>query len=285
MPIAKTKALVRNAAGEGRAVGTFSVGNMEMVLGAIKAAEELNTPIILQIAQARLKDSPLALIGPMMMAAAKTAKVPVAVHLDHGLTLDIVRQALDLDFPSVMFDGSRYPLKQNMELTRQVVGMSRKKGADIEAELGIVGKNEDGSDSGRMEYTDPDVAQEFAQSTGIDLLAVAIGNAHGHYTAAPKLRFDILEQIHRKVQIPLVLHGGTGITPEDFRTCIRYGIRKINIATASFDALTQQVEQCLSLPQKHDYFSLSEAMVEGVYQNVKRHIQIFNNQLPLNEIE
>ena len=284
MPIYHMKDLIDDASNEDRAVGAFSVGNMEMVVGAVKAAEELNTPIILQIAQVRLPHSPLHLMGPMMIEAAEKAKVKVAVHLDHGLTLEVVKQALGFRFTSVMFDGSRYDLPENLAFTRQVVEMSREAGANIEAELGVVGGSEDGSTNEKMVYTDPDIAKSFAEETGVDALAVAIGNAHGHYTSVPKLRFDVLEEIHKKVDIPLVLHGGTGITPQDFRECIRHGVRKINIATANFDSLTLSAEGYFQTEGKHDYFKLNEAMVRGVYENVKRHILIFNNHVPLEEI-
>ncbi len=284
MSICYMKGLLQDAAKEGRAVGAFSVGNMEMILGAVKAAEELNTPIILQIAEVRLPHSPLHLMAPMMMKAAKNAKVDIAVHLDHGLKIDTVQQALDFGFTSVMFDGSRYDLPENIRLTSQVVEMAAKTGATREAELGVVGGSEDGSENNKIVCTDPEVAESFAKKTGVDALAVAIGNAHGHYAAAPKLRYDVLEEISKRVRIPLVLHGGTGISPADFRRCIEYGVHKINIATANFDALTKEAERYFEQDGSYNYFQLNEAMVQGVYQNIKRHILIFNNQVPLDKI-
>ena len=285
MSICYMKELLKEAEKQGRAVGAFSVGNMEMILGAVKAAEELNTPIILQIAEVRLPHSPLHLMGPMMVKAAKEAKVDVAVHLDHGLKISTVKQALDLGFTSVMFDGSRYDLAENIRLTAEVAAMASRTGATTEAELGVVGGSEDGSEDDEIVCTDPLVAKRFVGETGVDALAVAIGNAHGHYMAAPKLRFDILKQIADEVGLPLVLHGGTGISPEDFRRCITLGIRKINIATANFDALTEEAGFYFQEPGTPNYFKLNEAMVRGVYKNVKRHIQIFNNQVPLDQIE
>ncbi len=284
MSICYMKGLLQDAAKEGRAVGAFSVGNMEMILGAVKAAEELNTPIILQIAEVRLPHSPLHLMAPMMMKAAKNAKVDIAVHLDHGLKIDTVQQALDFGFTSVMFDGSRYDLPGNIRLTSKVVEMAAKTGATTEAELGVVGGSEDGSVNNKIVCTDPEVAESFAKKTGVDALAVAIGNAHGHYAAAPKLRYDVLEEISKRVRIPLVLHGGTGISPADFRRCIEYGVHKINIATANFDALTKEAERYFEQDGSYNYFQLNEAMVQGVYQNIKRHILIFNNQIPLDKI-
>jgi fructose-bisphosphate aldolase, class II len=284
MSVSNLKELIAEAESDHRAVGAFSVGNMEMIIGVIKAAEELNTPVILQIAQARLKHSPLHMIGPMMVSAAKNAKIPVAVHLDHGLTLDVIKQALDLNFTSVMFDGSQYDVKQNLELTKTVVDLARKKGACIEAELGVIGGDE-GNGTSQTQYTNPETARWFSESVNIDALAVAIGNAHGHYASAPKLRLDILKKIHQTVKIPLVLHGGTGISPKDFRECINFGISKINIATANLDSLTNGAKKYFTTTQgPHNYFSLNEAMVAGVYQNTKKYIQIFNNQIPLEQI-
>lgn len=284
MPICHMKELINEASVENRAVGAFSVGNMEMILGAVQAAEECNTPIILQIAEARLKHSPLHLMGPMMIQAANRSKVRIAVHLDHGFTLGTVKQALDLNFTSVMFDGSRFKMEDNMRLTTQVVGMACEKGADVEAELGVVGGSEDGGADKKIVCTDPDMAKEFAKKTGVDLLAVAIGNAHGHYATVPNLQFDVLEEIHKRVGVPLVLHGGSGIGAADFRKCIERGIRKINIATANFDSMTREVKQYFQTEGEHDYFRMNEAMVRGMYKNVKRHILIFNNRVPLDQI-
>lgn len=276
MSLVTMKTLLERAKNEHRGVGAFSVGNMEMVKGAVKAAEELSTPIILQIAEVRLKHSPLELMGPMMVQAAKEAKVDIAVHLDHGLTMETVKKALELGFTSVMFDSSTYPFEENIERTRQVVELVAKYGATVEAELGLVGGSEDGSTDHGIRCTDPDDAKVFCERTGIDALAVAIGNAHGNYPVAPKLAFDVLEKIHEKTEVPLVLHGGSGITDEDFQKAISLGIIKVNIATASFNRLTMRAEEYLQTPEKHNYFSLNEAMVQGTYENVSHHIKVFN---------
>lgn len=276
MALVTMKQLLAQAQNENRGCGAFSVGNMEMIRGAIRAAEELSTPIILQIAEVRLPDSPLHLMGPMMVQAAKEASVDVAVHLDHGLTMDTVKKALELGFTSVMFDGSRKPFEENISCTKEVVGLAKQYGATVEAELGLVGGSEDGKSDHGIRCTDPEDAAVFVEKTGVDALAVAIGNAHGDYPVAPKLAFDVLEQIEKKVNIPLVLHGGSGITDKDFQCAISLGIYKINIATASFKALTKYAEDYITKSEKHNYFDLSRAMVQGVYENVKRHIEVFN---------
>ena len=276
MALVKMKDLLKRAEEKINGCGAFSVGNMEMVKGAIRAAEELNTPIILQIAEVRLKNSPLHLMGPMMVQAAKEAKVDVAVHLDHGLTFETVDKALELGFTSVMLDASTLPFEENIAKVKTVVEKARKYGATVEAELGLVGGSEDGSCDHGIRCTDPDDAVVYARETGIDALAVAIGNAHGNYPVAPTLAFDVLEKIHEKVDIPLVLHGGSGITDKDFQRAISLGIRKVNIATASFNSLTAHVEKYMASTDKHNFFDLNEAMVQGTYENVKRHILVFN---------
>ena len=276
MALVKMKDLLRRAEEKNIGCGAFSVGNMEMVRGAIRAAEELDTPIILQIAEVRLKNSPLHLMGPMMVQAAKEAKVDVAVHLDHGLTFETVDKALELGFTSVMLDASTLPFEGNIAKVKTVVEKARKYGATVEAELGLVGGSEDGSCDHGIRCTDPDDAVVYARETGIDALAVAIGNAHGNYPVAPTLAFDVLEKIHEKVDIPLVLHGGSGITDKDFQRAISLGIRKVNIATASFNSLTAHVEKYMASTDKHNFFDLNEAMVQGTYENVKRHILVFN---------
>lgn len=276
MALVKMKDLLRCAEEKNIGCGAFSVGNMEMVRGAIRAAEELDTPIILQIAEVRLKNSPLHLMGPMMVQAAKEAKVDVAVHLDHGLTFETVDKALELGFTSVMLDASTLPFEENIARVKAVVEKARKYGATVEAELGLVGGSEDGSCDHGIRCTDPDDAVVYERETGIDALAVAIGNAHGNYPVAPTLAFDVLEKIHEKVDIPLVLHGGSGITDKDFQRAISLGIRKVNIATASFNSLTAHVEKYMESTDKHNFFDLNDAMVQGTYENVKRHILVFN---------
>ncbi|MGN1418654.1 MAG: class II fructose-bisphosphate aldolase [Acutalibacteraceae bacterium] len=277
MSLVNMKTLLADAQKRNYAVGSFSVANMEMVLGIIKAAEETKSPIILQIAEVRLKYSPLALIGPLMLAAAKEAKVPVAVHLDHGTTLDCIRQALELGFTSVMFDGSHLPLEENIETTKKVVSMAKPFGAAVEAEIGCVGGSEDGSVDIAMHCTSPKQAVLFSKETGVDALAIAIGNAHGNYKQTPKLRFDILEQVKNSVDTPLVLHGGTGISSDDFVRCHQNGIKKINIATATFDSVYKTVKDGFVSESLGGYYDLHTAEITGAYLNAKKHMEIFHS--------
>lgn len=282
MALVKMKELLSRAEKNNVGYGAFSVGNMEMVKGAVLAAEEMQTPIILQIAEVRLNHSPLELMGPMMVEAARSSKVDIAVHLDHGLTLKTVQRALELGFTSVMLDASHEPFEQNIALTKEVVDLAAKYDATVESELGLVGGSEDGSSDRGISCTNPEDAAVFCRETGIDALAVAIGNAHGNYPVAPKLEFGVLKKINQNVDIPLVLHGGSGITDLDFQRSISLGIRKVNIATASFHALTAKAEEYFASSGKHNYFELNEAMAAGTYENVKKHIQVFRT--PFSEV-
>ena len=269
MALVNMKELLRQAEAGGFAVGSFSVANMECVRGVIRAAEECAAPVIIQVAEVRLPYSPLYLFGPMMRAAAERASVPVAVHLDHGKTLDCIREALDLGFTSVMCDGSDLPLGDNLALTRKVIEMAGKTGAAVEAEIGRVGRNEDGGDAPEEIASVGDCFR--MDETGIDALAVGIGNAHGLYAAEPKLRYGVLEQLKGKLRAALVLHGGTGLTDEQFLRVIQLGMRKINIAT---DIFMTQAEAC----RGSDVFRNIGASVDAVAKTAERYIKLFGSE-------
>ncbi|MBO5360886.1 MAG: class II aldolase [Clostridia bacterium] len=270
------KQLLNKAAEGSWAVGSFSVANLEMVLGIIKAAEETNSPIILQIAEVRLKQSPLEIFGPLMVAAAKNSKVPVAVHFDHGKTLEKIKLALDLGFTSVMYDGSHLTLDENICMTNKTVELAKQYGAAVEAEIGCVGGSEDGSEDIAINCTSPADAVRFCKETDVDALVIAIGNAHGNYKETPHLRFDILNEVKNSVHLPLVLHGGTGILPEEFIKCRENGIKKINIATATFDSVEASARNAYNNSQIKGYYDLHSAEIEGAYLNAMKHIEIFD---------
>ena len=271
------KELLKDAQDGNYAVGSFSVANMEMVLGVLKAARELSAPVILQIAEVRIKQSPLEIIGPLMVAAAENADTPVAVHFDHGKTEEKIKQALDLGFTSVMFDGSHLPLDENIATTKRIIDIAGKYNASVEAEIGCVGGSEDGSEDIAINCTKPQDAVRFEAETGVDALAIAIGNAHGNYKDVPKLRFDILQKVNKMTNTPLVLHGGTGISPDDFVKCSKNGIKKINIATATFDCVEQSVRQAYEQDAINGYYDLHLAEIDGAYQNAQKHIMIFGS--------
>ena len=279
--IVTLKELLEIAKAENKAVGSFTCPNMEIVMGTIRAAEESQSPIIIQIAEGRLKHTPLNMIGPLMVQAAKDASVKIAVHLDHGLTIGKAREALGYGFTSVMFDGSHYSLQENIDKTNEIAKLARQTGASVEAELGTIGGKEATERDEISKYTDVGEAKMFAENADIDALAVAIGNAHGHYKGKPELNFERLAELQKAVNVPLVLHGGSGISDEDFRHCIDLGVRKINIATASMDAAITFAGRYMAEPGEHDYYHFNENMVQGVYENVKHCIKVFNNKEPL----
>ena len=267
MPLCNMRDLLNDARKGSYAVGSFSVTNLESVMGVIAAAEEMRAPIIIQCAETRLKHTPLHMLGPLMVNSARAAAVPVAVHLDHGATLSCIQAALDIGFTSVMLDGSALPLEENIALVRQAVAIAKQKAASVEAEVGRVGRGEDGSESPEQAAS---VADCFRMAeSGIDALAVGIGNAHGLYAATPELRYDILEQL-KELTPHLVLHGGTGLTDEQFRRLISLGMRKINIATDIFRAAALAEHSC-------DIFSNINAAAGAVAAVTKRYIALFGS--------
>lgn len=275
MSLVTMETLVQKAWREGSCIPAFNVGSLEMIRGAIWAAEELNKPVIIQIAERLLKHSPLEYIGPAMVNAAKEANVDIAVNMDHSSSLDVIEKALELGFTSVMYDGSTDPYEDNISGTRKVYELASRYGASVEGELGLVGGSEDGLSDHGIKCTNPELSHDFCERTGVSALAVAIGNAHGDYPAAPELAFDILEEINENAGKPLVLHGGSGLTDDDFRKAISLGIAKINIGTVSFKNVTKFAGDYLASEGKQDYFGLNGAMTQGMYENALRHIKVF----------
>lgn len=213
------------------AIGSFNTPTLENVIAVISAAEKLNVPVIIMHAQCHEIEAPLKVIGPVMILFAKAAKVPVCVHLDHGETVDYIHEALKLGFSSVMIDASQYPYDKNVALTKETVALANKYHASVEAEIGILGGREAGNHqklTPEQMYTDPDLAKRFVEETNIDALACSFGTAHGIYNAAPKLDFERIKRINNLVNVPLVMHGGSGVSEEDYKKCIRLGVRKIN---------------------------------------------------------
>ena len=212
-------------------VGLFNTTDSDMLEAVISAAEELRSPVIIGTAEVLLPFGELSLIGPSMVHAAKRATVPVVVHYDHGLTKERCLEALSLGFSSIMFDGSAGDLATNLADTAEMVRVAHEKGATVEGEIGHVGTTEDSDTEKEDMYTTPKEAVDFVKATGVDALAIAIGTAHGAYKTKPKLDIERLKEIRASLDTPLVLHGGSGLSDEDFRSTIREGIAKVNIYT------------------------------------------------------
>lgn len=220
------------------AVGSFNTPNLESLMAVIGAAEELKVPVIIQFAQCHEPWIPLSVIGPVMVEHAKKASVPVCVHLDHGETLEYLQQALEIGFTGIMYDGSVLPYEENRENTKKAVAMAAKTGAGVETELGSMGKRESGAgdvtgaEDDTKIYTDPEMAKQFVADTGIDALACSFGTTHGIYLTQPRLDFDVVKQVRDKCSnIPVVMHGGSGVSKKDFHTGIKAGVRKVNYFT------------------------------------------------------
>ena len=214
-------------------VGLFNTVNLEMARGVLAAAEAVGTPVIIGTAEVLLTYGPLEELSYLLIPMAKKAKVPVVVHYDHGLSYDKCVEALRLGFSSIMYDCSTDTYDENVRKVADMTALAHSCGATVEAELGHVGDNE-GSGAlrdPRAYYTDPMQAKDFVEKTKVDALAIAVGSAHGAYKLPPKLDFERIRTIRDTIDVPLVLHGGSGLSNEDFRLAIENGISKINIFT------------------------------------------------------
>ena len=265
------------------AIGAFNAANLESLIAEVGAAESLDLPIIIQFAQCHEPWIPLDIIGPIMLTAAKSAKVPVCIHLDHGETLGYVSHALDLGFTSVMYDGSTLDYEENLNNTKKAVELAKAKGASVEAELGSMGVRESGAGDGSGNedatkiYTDPELAADFVRDTGIDALACSFGTTHGIYLTEPRLDFDVVKNVRAKTgNIPVVMHGGSGVSKEDYHKAIKAGVRKINYFTYMDKAGGAAVVKYLE--EKNDdtpvFFSTlsmcgRDAMMENVTEAMK----------------
>lgn len=246
------KEILNIAQTQKNAVGMFNATGFDSLQAIIAAAEELNRPVILAHAEVHNKYNDIDMVGPAMLAVAKKAKVPVCVHLDHGVSEEMIYRALRIGFTSVMIDASALSYERNVQITRQVTDIAHAMGASVEAELGRLVTGEAGSNetaAGNPEdfYTDPAEAARFSEETGIDALAVAFGTAHGFYTAQPKLDFSVVQACARATGLPLVMHGGSGVSEEGFRKAIESGIRKINyysyMSKAGYLAAKAEIER------------------------------------------
>jgi fructose-bisphosphate aldolase class II len=277
------KEILQDAYQRQYAVGAFNCLSLENVLGAIQAAEELRSPIILQLAEVQFPYSPIAKMAPIFLEAARKASIPVAIHLDHGQTFETCAQAIQLGFGSVMIDGSSHPLEENIRLTQAVTKMAKAFGVDVEAELGRVGDTGEGEGEGTGSantadvFTDVEESAYFVEQTGIDALAIAIGNLHGKYVATPKLNIQRLIEIKQRNRLPLVLHGGTGTSDEDFKSSIHNGICKINVATALQLSITEKIQTYLATATKPNYIDMKYQMVEATKETVVKHLLLFES--------
>ncbi len=247
MGLVNTVDLLRHAEMHSYAVGAFNVINLEFLDGILEAAEEMRSPVILNIAEAHFPYINIEQITPAIQYMAENACVPVVLNLDHGLSVETVVRAIRCGFSAVMFDASKKSLEENIAETKLVVRVAHAVGVSVEAELGRVGGAEGGGRArARREYfTHPDEAERFVIETGVDALAVAVGNAHGFYEGNPELDFDLIQTLKKRTGVPLVLHGGSGVSDEDFRQAVSLGIRKINFFTEMSKVACDHVRELL----------------------------------------
>ena len=268
--------VLKKAQAEHYGVGLFNTTDTDMLEAAISAAEELNSPIIIGTAEVLLPSGELDLIAPSIISAAKRAKVPVVVHYDHGLTFDRCMQALKLGFSSIMFDGSAGDEEQNIKDTAEIVKIAHSFGATVEGEIGHVGQAASGDNAVTDSYTTPEEAEDFINKTGVDALAIAIGTAHGAYKEKPCLDIGRLKEIKAKVDTPLVLHGGSGLSDDDFRNTIREGIAKVNIFTDLCLAGIFAMEE--GTAKGMEYLQIRDLKVAKIKEVVKEKIRLFGSE-------
>lgn len=267
------------------AIGAFNAPNLESLQAVMAAAEEMELPVIIQFAPVHEVHNPLALMGPLMVDFAKKTNAPVCVHLDHGDSLERVQLALDMGFTSVMYDGSTLSFEENVGNTKQAAELAHARGADIEAELGSMGRTESGEGVGSGEedetkiYTDPMQAKEFAERTGIDALACSFGTTHGIYLKEPRLDFSVVERVREETGgLPVVMHGGSGVSKADFHAAIRAGVRKINYFTYMDRAAGLAVKEWALAHETAGvpfYTSVTAAAREAMKEDVKTAMRTF----------
>ncbi|WP_413537654.1 class II fructose-bisphosphate aldolase [Enterococcus malodoratus] len=271
------------------AVGAFNVPNLEAIRGVIQAAEELNSPVILQHAEVHENLIGLEEIGPIMLQYARAAKVPVAVHLDHGATFEMCVKAIRMGFTSVMYDASSKEYEVNLAESKEIVKIAHAAGVSVEAELGHIFTSAVGGGEGRGSdssedyedledvYTDPDLAKVFVEETGVDCLAIGFGTVHGIYLKEPKLDLNRISQIKEKIDVPFVMHGGSGVSEENYRIAIKNGICKINYYTYMNKAAGKAVQEDVKNTSGDAVFfdELSLSATAAMKDNAKSAMKIF----------
>ncbi|MGQ9475455.1 MAG: class II fructose-1,6-bisphosphate aldolase [Actinomycetota bacterium] len=278
MPFVTNSELLREAMAGGYAVGAFNTNNLEITLSIVEAAAAERSPLILAVSPGAMKYAGVAYLAAIARVACEQVDVPMSLHLDHGTSLEEVRTALDHGFSSVMIDGSALSFEKNVSLTREVVEMAHARGVSVEGELGrLVGAEDDISVTEReASMTDPGQAAEFVERTGVDSLAVSIGNAHGWYKGEPRLDFERLRLIRASVSVPLVLHGASGIPDDMIRQACAIGVDKINIDTEVRDAFRQAVARFVNdNPEVIDPRRILTPAREAMREVVARKMRLF----------
>lgn len=248
MPLVPMTHFLSQAKREKFAVGQFNINNLEFTQAITEAGIEENSPLIFGVSEGALRYIGLDYVVALAKTAAERSGLPIALHLDHGSSFDVVMQCIRAGFSSVMFDGSHYPFEENVRLTKEVVRAAHAVGVSVEGELGTIGGVEDDLDVDEEDATlaKPEEAIRFYEETKVDALAIAVGTAHGMYKGEPRIRFDIIEEVSRNIDVPIVLHGGSGVPDEAIKKAISLGVGKINVNTESQVACTKVVRELLA---------------------------------------
>jgi fructose-bisphosphate aldolase class II len=274
------KELLDKAHREGYAVGAFNVNTMEQCQAIISAAEETHSPVIIQASQGGLKYAGVQMISAMVKALAEETKVPVALHLDHGTDFKQIMMCLRYGFTSVMIDASKMPLQGNIDTTKKVCEIAHAVGVSVEAEIGKIGGTEDDVTVTEREatFTDPDEAAKLVQETGVDSLAIAIGTAHGPYKGEPILDFDRLKLIKNKLDMPIVLHGSSGVPEDSIRKSVSLGVNKINIDTDIRMSFNQAVRDFIASSDAYDPRKILTPARDAMKETIKSKIVMFGSE-------
>jgi len=262
----------------GYAVGAFNVNNMEILQAIIEAAEEERAPVIIQTSEGAIKYAGIDYLSTMVKLAASKATVPVALHLDHGTTYETIIKCMTNGWTSVMYDGSHHPLEENIAHTKAIVKIAHAAGISVEAELGRLSGVEDNISVSEKDaiYTNPEEAKIFVNETGVDSLAIAIGTAHGKYKGEPKLDFDRLKTIKEMLNMPIVLHGASGVPEESIKKAVSLGVNKINIDTDIRQAFTDGIKSVFEKkPEEFDPRKICGPAREMMKAVVKAKIRLF----------
>lgn len=282
MTIVNLKEVFKNAINDDYAIGAFNVHNLEFIEGVMRAAEEMSSPVIIGIATISIDYAGLEPLAAITKDFAERSHVPTVIHLDHGDDIELVRRSIKLGFSSVMYDGSKYPIDENIKRTREIVKIAHAEDISVEGEIGVVGGFE-GLDRGDISheqlqalYTRPEEARRFVEETGVDALAVSVGTVHGMPIQNAAIDFQRLKEIHEAVDVPLVFHGCTGLKNEDYHKAIALGVKKFNVGTRLMIEFQKALKRAVG-KDENTLFSCLRAGTEAVTAAVKDRIKILRS--------
>ncbi len=289
MPLVNTIDILKTAEEKKYAVGAFNAISLDFINGIVEAAEELSSPVILNLAESQFQFADISQIAPVVRSIAENSSVPIVLNLDHGLSVETAIKAIRNGFSAVMFDGSHMPFRENIEQTKLIVKLAHSIGVSVEGELGkIAGGESEGTVSSAQKdfFTNVSEAKIFVEETGVDALAISFGNVHGFYKGEPKLDFDLLVKIKDAVKIPIVLHGGSGIPDTDFQKAISLGVSKVNFFTEMSKSALEAVKALLNDDSRvTGLHQLIHGIRDAIKETVKDRIIVFGSANQCKKVE